>query len=62
MNKETLEVFSQLLNGNKQIVLGKTRQTGASWSSASLEAWRILHKSYERSKRRKKIIKGLFNI
>ena len=28
MNKETLEIFEKLLNGNKQIILGKSRQSG----------------------------------
>ena len=62
MNKETLEIFEKLLNGNKQIILGKSRQSGASWSTASLEAWKTLHKSFERSKSRKETIRRLFNI
>lgn len=62
MNKETLDIFGQLLNGNKQIILGKSRQTGASWSSSSLDAWRYLHKKYERAQTRKEKIKTLFNI
>ena len=62
MNKETLDIFSQYLNSNKNIIIGKARQTGKSNVTASLMAWKHLHSKYERSKTRKETIKRLFNI
>lgn len=61
MNKETLDIFGQMLSGKKQIILGKPRQTGASWTSSSLAAWRHIHEKYERAKNRKDTINRIFN-
>ena len=61
MNKETLDIFGQLLSG-KQLIIGKARQTGKSWSNASLMAWKQLHSKYERAQDRKERIKSIFNI
>ena len=61
-NKETLDIFGQLLNGNKNIIIDKTRQTGKSSVSASLMAWENLHSKYERVRLRKESIKRIFNI
>ena len=62
MNKETLDIFSQYLNGNKNMIIGKARQTGKSNVTASLMAWHNLHSKYERARTRKETIKRLFNI
>jgi len=62
MNKETLDIFSQYLNGNKNMIIGKARQTGKSSVNASLMAWKHLHSKYERARTRKETIKRLFNI
>ena len=59
-NKEALDIFGQLLNGNKEIMMLKARQTGK--STASLMAWKNLHSKYERVRLRKETIKRLFNI
>ena len=61
-NEETLDIFSQYLNGNKQIMMLKARQTGKSWANASLMAWRDLYDKQERARLRKETIKRLFNI
>ena len=61
-NEETLDIFSQYMNGNKQIMMLKARQTGKSWANASLVSWKHLHSKYERSRLRKETIKRLFNI
>ena len=61
-NKETLDIFSQYLNGNKQLIMMKARQTGKSNGNAHLMAWKHLHSKYERSILRKETIKRLFNI
>jgi hypothetical protein len=58
-NKETLDLFGQLLNGSKSIIIGKSRQSG---SSASLMAWHSIYSKYERSRMRKETIKRIFNI
>ena len=62
-NKETIDIFAQLLNGNKNMIIGKARQTGKSYaSSMALENWT---KTFDRSNRaqdRKETIKRLFNI
>ena len=60
-NKETIDIFGQLLSG-KQFVMLKARQTGKSSVTASLMAWKNLHSKYERSRLRKETIKRLFNI
>ena len=61
-NKETLDIFGQLLNGNKQAMILKARQTGKSSVTASLMAWKHLYDSHERAQKRKETIKRLFNI
>ena len=61
MNKETLDIFGQLLSG-KQLIIGKSRQTGKSWANASLMSWKNLHSKHERVRLRKETIKRLFNI
>jgi hypothetical protein len=58
-NKETLDIFSQLLNDNKSIIIGKSRQSG---SSASLMAWHSIYSKYERARIRRETIKRIFNI
>ena len=60
-NKETLDVFGQLLNGNKQFMMLKARQTGKSSINALME-WHSLHSKYERVRIRKERIKSIFNI
>lgn len=62
MNKETLDIFGQYLNSNKNIIIGKARQTGKSNVTAHLMAWKHLHSKYERARTRKETIKRLFNI
>ena len=61
-NKEALDILGQYLNGNKQIMMLKARQTGKSWANASLMAWRSLYDKQERARLRKETIKRLFNI
>jgi hypothetical protein len=61
-NKETLDIFSQYMNGNKQLIMMKARQTGKSSVTASLMAWRALYGKHERARLRKETIKRLFNI
>jgi len=60
-NKETLDIFGQLLSG-KQLIIGKSRQVGKSWTNASLMAWRTLYDKQERARLRKERIKSIFNI
>jgi len=60
-NKETLDIFGQLLSG-KQFVMLKSRQVGKSSVNASLMAWHSLHSKYERARLRKESIKRIFNI
>jgi len=62
MDKETLDIFGQLLSGDKQIMIMKTRQTGKSWGNASLMAWRTLYDKQERARLRKESISRIFNI
>jgi hypothetical protein len=64
MNKETLDIFGQYLNGGKQIIMTKARRTGASGSvTSSLLNWKHLHDDkYERRRLRKETIKRIFNI
>lgn len=61
-NKEALDILGQYLNGNKQIMMLKARQTGKSWANASLMTWRSLYDKQERARLRKETIKRLFNI
>jgi hypothetical protein len=63
MNKETLDIFDQYLNGGKQIIMAKARRTGASGSvTSSLMNWKNLYEKHERRKLRKESIKRIFNI
>jgi hypothetical protein len=63
MNKETLDIFGQYLNGGKQIIMAKARRTGASGSvTSSLMNWKNLYEKHERRKLRKESIKRIFNI
>jgi hypothetical protein len=63
MNKETLDIFGQYLNGGKKIIMLKSRRTGASGSmNSSLLNWKHLHDKYERRRLRKESIKRIFNI
>jgi hypothetical protein len=59
-NEETIDIFGQLLNGKKFVML-KARQTGKS-SVAALMDWKNLHDKHERARLRKETIKRLFNI
>ena len=61
-NKETLDIFSQYMNGNKNMIIGKARQIGKSSITDSLMAWRALYGKHERVRLRKETIKRLFNI
>jgi len=62
MNKETLEIFGQYLNGGRKIIMSKARQTGRSDITVSIMAWKHLHHKYERRLLRKETIKRIFNI
>jgi hypothetical protein len=62
MNKETLDIFGQYLNGNKQIIMLKARQTGKSNSTMALANWKKTFDKYSRAQDRKETIKRLFNI
>jgi hypothetical protein len=61
-NEETLDIFGQYLNGDKNMIIGKARQTGKSNVTASLMVWKNLHDKHERARLRKETIKRLFNI
>jgi hypothetical protein len=61
-NRDVIDIFGQLLKGNKEIMMLKSRQTGKSNVTASLMAWKHLHSKYERSILRKETIKRIFNI
>ena len=61
-NKETLDIFSQYLNGNKEIMMLKARQTGKSNVASHLMDWKKLYDKHERVRLRKETIKRLFNI
>ena len=60
-NEETINIVNLLII-NKNIVIGKARQTGKSSAMNVLYDWQILHKKYERRSDRKETIKRLFNI
>lgn len=62
MNKETLDIFSQYLNGNKNMIICKARQTGKSHSTMALANWKKTFDKYSRAQDRKETIKRLFNI
>ena len=60
-NEETINIVNLLIN-NKNMVIGKARQTGKSSAMKALYDWQILYKKYERRSDRKETIKRLFNI
>ena len=62
MNKETLDIFGQLLNSNKEVMMLKARQTGKSSVASHLMDWKKLYDQHERVRLRKETIKRLFNI
>jgi hypothetical protein len=43
MNKETLDIFGQLLNSNKEVMMLKARQTGKSSVASHLMDWKKLY-------------------
>jgi hypothetical protein len=61
-NKETIDIISECLNNNKQIMMLKARQTGKSNVASHLIAWKKLYSKYERVRLRKESIKRIFNI
>ena len=62
MNKESIDIFGQYLNGNKEIMMLKARQTGRSNVASHLMDWKKLYDKHERVRLRKETIKRLFNI
>jgi hypothetical protein len=62
MNKETLDILGQLINGNKEVMMLKARQTGRSHTSAALVDWRKAFDKYNRAQDRKETINRIFNI
>lgn len=58
-NKQTIDVISQIINGNGNFVIGKSRQTG---KSSALNNWKKTFDIYNRRLDRKETIKRLFNI
>lgn len=68
-NKESLDIFTQLLSG-KQIVFGKSRQVGKTYSAHSdqiqdtqlFRNWQVTFDKQIRSNKRKESIKKVFNI
>jgi hypothetical protein len=60
-NRDVIEIFGQLLNSNKEIMMLKSRQTGKS-SPAALANWRKTFDKYNRAQDRKETIKRIFNI
>lgn len=61
MNRETLDIFGQLLSG-KQIVIGNPRQVGKTYSTQLFRNWQVTFDKHIRSNKRKESIKKLFNI
>lgn len=61
-NRDVIDIFGQLLNGNKQIMMLKARQTGKSSVASHLMDWKKLYDKHERVRLRKETIKRLFNI
>jgi hypothetical protein len=61
-NRDVIDIFGQLLNSNKEIIMLKARQTGKSQTSAALTDWRKTFDKYNRAQDRKETIKRLFNI
>jgi hypothetical protein len=63
VNKYLSELMKSGVDPSKtDIVLGKARQTGKSWSTASLMAWKHLYDNHERAQKRKESINKIFNI
>jgi hypothetical protein len=61
-NRDVIDIFGQLLNGNKEIMMLKARQTGRSNVASHLMDWKKLYDKHERVRLRKETIKRLFNI
>ncbi len=61
-NRDVIDIFGQLLKGNKEIMMLKSRQTGKSHTSAALVDWKKTFDKYNRAQDRKETIKRLFNI
>ena len=61
-NRDVIDIFGQLLNGNKEIMMLKARQTGGSNVASHLMDWKKLYDKHERVRLRKETIKRLFNI
>jgi hypothetical protein len=61
-NKDVIDIFGQLLNSNKEIMMLKARQTGKSNVASHLMDWKKLYDKHERVRLRKETIKRLFNI
>jgi hypothetical protein len=60
-NKESLDIFGQLLS-EKQIVIGKSRKVGKTYSTQLFRNWQVTFDKHIRSNKRKESIKKLFNI
>ncbi len=61
-NRDVIDIFGQLLNSNKEIMMLKARQTGKSNVASHLMDWKKLYEKHERVRLRKETIKRLFNI
>jgi hypothetical protein len=61
-NRDVIDIFGQLLNSNKEIMMLKARQTGRSNVASHLMDWKKLYDKHERVRLRKETIKRLFNI
>ena len=61
-NRDVIDIFGKLLNGNKEIMMLKDRQTGKSNVASHLMDWKKLYDKHERVRLRKETIKRLFNI
>lgn len=62
-NRDVIDILGQILNGSQQMIIGKARQTGKSYSSSvALTNWRKTFDKYNRAQDRKETIKRLFNI
>jgi len=61
-NRDVIDIFGQYLNGNKEIMMLKARQTGRSNVASHLMDWKKLYDKHERVRLRKETIKRLFNI
>jgi len=61
MNEKALNIFGQLLNG-KQVIIGKPRQVGKTYSTQLFSNWQVTFSKHSRAQYRKESIKKLFNI